>query len=222
MLFSAISAADPASLIEQLAQDWPAGDLQLVGDGLVWALDAGADATELARRCVRELRDRSNWGDDVLAEQLESRLGGDAARLPRLAVDLDDLADVLEGDPADGGGYIDLTTGEVLPEFSWEYLLEEGSLTPDEAEDPDRWLRVDCQGSRSGFGDMADFVATVEDEQLARDLDRALRGRRPFRAFKDTLMDSDVHSDVWFAFTNERKRGRARDWLATQGYHVEL
>lgn len=100
MLFSAISAADPASLIEQLAQDWPAGDLQLVGDGLVWALDAGADATELARRCVRELRDRSNWGDDVLAEQLESRLGGDAARLPRLAVDLDDLADVLEGDPA--------------------------------------------------------------------------------------------------------------------------
>lgn len=94
------------------------------------------------------LRERGWRGDDELAEALESRLGNGPARLLRpLPVDLESLATALEGDPGQGNGAIDLTTGEVWQGIGGAYFEPEEDLDFD---DPDRWLLVPCEGSGRG------------------------------------------------------------------------
>jgi len=55
------------------------------------------------------------------------------------------------------------------------------------------------------------------DEDLADRLDRALGGRGPFRRFKDELADVPDELARFQRFTDDRRRGRARQWLAESG-----
>ena len=126
-------------------------------------------------------------GDQELADSLEARLGTAPSRLLRpLAVDLEELATVLEGDPIYGGGRIDLQTGEVWPKAAIEYAEEIGEENEDEADDPDRWLRVDCEGSRPGYLDMEWFVSDIDNPEIADRLRIAISGRGAFRRFKSS------------------------------------
>jgi hypothetical protein len=218
-LRGALYRADGRALVVALSTaDWDAV-LQLAGDGLLVALGQGVDgAPLLAGRCAAALRERAWEGDDDLAEQLEAALGQQPAPLLRpLPVDLEDLADVLEGDPADGGGRIDLHTGEVWPQSAIDYAEETGEEDADE-ENPDRWLAVWCEGSREGYGDMEDFIVTVADDEQADRLSIAITGRGAFRRFKDVLSRWPEEFERWHAFSDERKRGRARSWLVDAGY----
>ena len=64
---------------------------------------------------------------------------------------------------------------------------------------------------------MADFVATVSDDTLAGGLERALHGRRAFRRFRDELSAYPEELTRFRLITDERRRGRARTWLAGRG-----
>jgi hypothetical protein len=195
----------------------PADCLQFAGDGLVIALGRQAPgAREQAQDWVGRLRERGWDGDDELADQIEARLGSGAAPMLRpLPVDLEELSSVLEGDPANGGGRIDLRTGEVWPDFVFENL----EIDIDEKDD-DHWLAVRCEGSRAGYRDMQRFVDTLPDPEQRDRLDRALRGRGAFRRFKDVLAGWPDDVTRWHSFSDERQRGRARAWLADHGYAV--
>jgi hypothetical protein len=118
---------------------------------------------------------------------------------------------------AGDGGRIDLRTGEVWPQSAIEYAEETAEEDADE-EDPDRWLAVWCEGSEDGYQDMEDFVATVADDEQAERLSIAISGRGAFRRFKDVLSRWPEGLQRWFAFSDERKRGRARSWLIDAGY----
>jgi hypothetical protein len=218
-LRGALYRSDGRALVVALStENWRAA-LQLAGDGLLVALDQGMEeAPLLANRCAAALRERAWEGDDDLAEQLEAALGQRPAPLLRpLPVDLEELADVLEGDPAYGGGRIDLRTGEVWPQSAIEYAEETAEEDADE-EDPDRWLAVWCEGSGEGYQDMEDFVATVADDEQAERLSIAMSGRGAFRRFKDVLSRWPEGLQRWYDFSDERKRGRARSWLVDAGY----
>ena len=196
--------------------------LQLAGDGLSAALIQDVEgAPELARQLVDLLRQREWTGDHELADQLDDQLGsGPAPMLRPLLVDLDELADILEGDPLHGGGRIDLTTGEVWAQAAIEYALETGEEDEDSADDPERWLPVYNEGSREGYRDMELFIASVEDPDRADRLARAIAGRGAFRHFKDELAQSPGELERWYALSEERQRGRARSWLTEAGYRV--
>jgi len=196
--------------------------LQMIGDGLVAALtDHVEGAAEVAAAVAARLRDRAWMGDDELADQLESRLGTIPAPMLRpLAVDLEELAMVLEGDPASGGGRIDLHNGDVVPDVAFEYLAEIGQEPDEDDQDPDRWLHVSCEGSRGGYRDMERFIDTLSDARLADRLSDAIRGRGAFRRFKDVLSNYSEEFTRWHGFADERQRGRARAWLADEGYCV--
>ena len=99
-----------------------------------------------------------------------------------------------------------------------EYAQEMGE--DDDADDPERWLWIHNQGSRAGYRDMVDFVRTVADPGRADRLEIALQGRGAFRRFKDVLARWPGELERWFAFSEERQRGRARAWLAEEGYTV--
>ena len=123
-LRGALARGEGAAVVHLLgSRPWPEDCLQLAGDGLRVALGQHvAGAEDLARECVTMLRAREWDGDDDLADALEAQLGTGPARLLRpLAVDLDELAMVLEGDPLQGGGRIDLISGEVWPQAALDY-----------------------------------------------------------------------------------------------------
>ncbi len=223
-LRAAVYRGDGRAVVELLRGVGTDDDsLQLAGDGLIAAVMQRVDgAAELARGLVVGLRQRGWDGDDELADQLEAQLGsGPAAMLRALPVDLDELAGILEGDLS-VGGRIDIRTGEVWPQAAIEYALETGEEDEDTADDPERWLPVDGEGSREGYRDMELFIASVEDPGRAERLAIAIRGRGAFRRFKDELARWPGELERWHALSEERQRGRARSWLAAAGYRVLL
>jgi hypothetical protein len=195
----------------------PDGPLQLVGDGLLVALSQGvAGATDLAAACAASLRDRGWRGDHELAAHLDAG-PAPAPRLRPLPVALDELADVLESDVVHSGGRIDLLTGEIWREGDVEYAETMGEHTSDHR-DPERWLVAEHLGPGESHVDMELFVEREADPERAELLADALLGggaRGPEGAVLDRWTD-DV--DRWHMFSDDRRRGRARAWLASAGY----
>ena len=200
-LRAAVAQRDLAA-IGELCEDRGLDDvLQLAGDVLV-----DAPESALAREFAARLRRRGFDGDADLADALDGRSGD----LRPLAVDLEDLASILEGDSVHGGGRIDLTTGEVWPGSPYDDHVDADD------DDPERWLWVEAS-SRDGWGDMADFVETVADAPLAERLDRAIHRPRAFRRFRAELDEQPDEFTRFHRFADERQRGRARRWLAERG-----
>ena len=217
-LRSLVVRGDGPGLVAALSEGpWPADSLHLIGEGLLAAVRSGADGSaELALECVNALRERRWDGDRELVEVLDAALGNGPTPLLRpLPVDLEELSMILEGDPVQGGGRVDLATGQVWPQSALDYAEESGEAEDD---DPDRWLWVECEGSRSAYQDMVGFIEGIDDPNLVDRLARAISGRGAFRRFKDTLFDRPDLMTQWHAFSGDRHRGRARSWLAAEGY----
>lgn len=220
-LRGALARGDCGALVGLLNQEaWPEHALQLIGDGLLTALATPTNgAAELALRCIDALDDRGWDGDIELVDQLGGSLGrGPTPLLRPLPVDLEDLAGVLEGDPSYGGGHVDLQTGQVWPQFAIDDVEEFGEDDPDDGDDPGRWLWVSSQGSRPGYRDMELFIDGLDDADAADRLSIAISGRGAFRRFKDVVARWPDLFDRWSDFSEDRRRGRARAWLAEAGY----
>jgi Uncharacterised protein family (UPF0158) len=212
-LHAAVFMGDGARVVEVVRGRLPGETLQLAGDGLLDAVAQGAPgATELAAQCAAALQDRAWHGDEELASQLLAVLNQGATPMLRpLPVDLDQLADLLEGDPRQGGGWIDVETGDCWPELA-EYE------TNKDDEDERRRLYVECEGSRDSYRDMERFIETVDDPAMVDRLEIAISGKGAFRRFKDVLSRWPEELQRYLQFSEERKRGRARAWLAAEGY----
>jgi hypothetical protein len=214
-LRAACHTADGPSLLALLRTHDPADVLQQCGDALTAAVFRGVPgARETAIACTATLRARGRPGDEVLAEQLDTVGGGAVSVLRPLPVHLEELSSLLEGDPAWGGGRIDLNTGECLPAVA----DTEESWDEEEPEGTERWLHVPCEGSRDAYRDMEDFITTLDDQDLARFLGIAIQGPGAFRRFKDMLATSPAQLQQYWLSAAERQYGRARAWLADQGY----
>ncbi|WP_281362994.1 UPF0158 family protein [Gordonia asplenii] len=209
---------DPARLVELLSDRSLHDIAQLIGEAVLRALDANIPAAhELATRLVKTLNARRWAGDDELSTAVNSALGvGPAPTLPTARVDLEELSAALE-DGRGEGGRLNVTNG----------LLWHGDpsyYSDDELPDfeSDDWLFVGSLGSRESYRDMEIFISSLTDADLAAQLDRAITGRGAFRRFKDVLFDRPDERFAYYLLTNERKRGRAREWLAFVGYRVAL
>jgi hypothetical protein len=218
-LRGAVYRGDGVAVVRLLGTGGEAS-LQTAGDGVAIALSQQVDgARRLAVDCIASLRERDWIGDAELADQLDGLAGtGPTSLLRPLPVDLEELSEILEGDPLTAGGALDLHTGEV-----WHRSVVEdgGDVEAPDLDDADRFRWVDGD-SRDGYRDMADFIDTVPDQRLGDRLSDAIRGRGAFRRFADTLRrESEDELTRWFEFAGERKRGRARAWLADVGYRVE-
>jgi hypothetical protein len=62
-----------------------------------------------------------------------------------------------------------------------------GAEDEDESDDSDRWLWVDCEGTRRGHRDMEWFISDIDDPEIGDRLSIAISGRGAFRRFKNTL-----------------------------------
>lgn len=208
---------DAAGAAEAVAGAVGVGLLQTAGPlALLARQRIVVEAEAAVESLVAALRDREWPGDAELIAQLTATASGAGPGRRPIAVDLDQLADVL-GDQR--GGYLDLSTGMTWP----VELVEDDQLDDvDPDDDPERWLDVPGEGSRDAWRDMADFTDELTDPRVRDDLRAALDGRGAFRRFQRALDRHETYRVHWRVFSTERRAGRARAWLAEEGYEPVL
>ncbi len=80
-----------------------------------------------------------------------------------------------------------------------------------------RYVPLPPADSHEAYEDMVDFIATITNRRIREQLAEAITGRHPFRRFKDALLNFPQERERWFAFSDERQRERAVDWLESIG-----
>src|SRR6266566_5309360 len=86
----------------------------------------------------------------------------------------------------------------------------------DEADDPDKWLWMHCEGSRDGYKDMELFIGTVRDPGRADRLEIAISGRGAFRRSPRGGPDRRLQP----AETNGRSRDRT--WVDEEDAFTDI
>ncbi|MEZ5084809.1 MAG: hypothetical protein R2722_00665 [Tessaracoccus sp.] len=196
--------------------------LQQVGSGVPMALEQRRQEAEpIALSVINRLMSRGFPGDQELADDLLAHLRGEKLPGRVLPIDLEALSGVVEGGSEfEAGGYLDLHTGEVIPEFlTDEAMVGEDDVVDIDA-DPGRWLYLENTGSRPGWQDMAAFAARQADPELRERLEWAIEGRGAFRRFRD-LINREGVADEWYVFATDRQHGRARELFASEEIRAE-
>ena len=215
-LLAALNTADGPRAFA--AADEHTGSLQLVGDGLLLALEQSIEgADDRARHLAARLRERDWPGDFELAQELDR--DADAKALTPLHVDLDELCDVLDQGHGVAAARIHFATGAIWTAATIENSLDAGIDISDLDHD-DRWLPVNPEGSGEAFHDMGQFLQEISEPDLRQRIQRTLEGRGAFRRFRDALEHYPHLEDRWLGYRDDRRRGRARAWLAAHGYRA--
>jgi len=126
----------------------------------------------------------------------------------RLPVDVGFLSMLLQNSDPAYAWYLDSATGDLVN--------EDGVDIPEDPEEAGL-IFIEAWPSWEGYNDMEDFIVTVESEELAGKLSRAIKGRGAFRYFKDVLHDYPDEQARWFEFRDSRERERTLEWLAGVG-----
>ena len=124
------------------------------------------------------------------------------------------LAFTSNADQWDEAWFLDKETGEL-----W-LNNDDVDEVPDDLEDNPRYLPIEAMASHNAFQIMEDFVDELGDNPEAVVLQAALNDRKPFRHFKDALLNYPELRDRWFAFEETRLNRLAEAWCEEQGIVV--
>ena len=138
--------------------------------------------------------------------------------MTRLTIRADELIMAFEGFGTELQHFFDRQTGEVLTVF--EDMDEEDAERLDA--DADRFLFIEPVPSYVGYEVMSDFVDTMPDGKVPRELARALQQRRPFRRFKDVLLNYPAVREDWFRFHEQAFMKIIQEWLDDHGVEATL
>lgn len=141
-----------------------------------------------------------------------------APPMPKLKVNRDDFVLALTShfELSDTNSYLDTETGEFL--LTGEDVDAE---TPEDIDDNPRYLWIEPIEAHESFRIMEDFVAGVSDAEAAARLADALGRPKPFRRFKDALLDYPALRQAWFAFESAAHASLAQAWCEANGIEVE-
>lgn len=137
----------------------------------------------------------------------------------RVAVSWSDLELAFTWRMEEGGHYLDLETAEVVTVTATEDD-ELGQEEIDAGIQEGRFLWIDPIESSVQFRWMEEFVDTLRSERLRERLVEALRGRQPFRRFKEELIEAPAQRERWFLFQRDRVREAIRDWMEENGLEM--
>ena len=138
-----------------------------------------------------------------------------------MLVNADELIMALESADSEVEWYLDLRSGAVVPIVG--DLLDEGPSMAEALEaEPDRFFAIDPISSHEAFGIMEAFVTGLPQGAPTTRLAAALGQRRPFRHFKDALLEWPHIREQWSRFHNARMRQVAEEWLTENELSVQL
>lgn len=111
--------------------------------------------------------------------------------------------------------YIDLFKGEVVsPDVDDDIGYED-------LENEDRYFPIEPITSHEGYQIMQDFAVSVESDEIRDHLFVVLEGKKPFRNFKDTLVDYPDIEKIFYEYKDNRLKEILREQLAECGYDLE-
>ena len=133
-----------------------------------------------------------------------------------LNIDLIELEDALQG-VAPGHYYLLPKSGRIIFIGSEEMddESEEQTVPGDE-----EVLPIDALDSRTRFRWMEDFIDTVHSIAAQNALRDALRHKKPFRSFKDALMEFPQLRKNWFQFDALKVKTEAVDLLESLDFEI--
>jgi hypothetical protein len=213
-------ARDAHAVTSLLARELPRDGLQHAGDAVLAVVIHGPtpELHLVVAALVETLQERSWEGDDDLADALEHALGGRQSSLKPLGVELDAMAEALG--EAGSESLLDLQTGEVWLEPVIEYSRDSDEDV--DFDEPDRWLAILGGTSHESYRDMQQFIATLEDDDLAERLTDVIDGKGASHRFL-ALLEKRAPETLtrWHRYHEDAQIGRARSWLADQGYRAQ-
>ncbi len=111
--------------------------------------------------------------------------------------------------------YIDLFKGDVVsPDVDDDVSYED-------VENEDRYFYIEPITSHEGYEIMQDFAASVESDEIRGHLFDVLERKKPFRNFKDSLVDYPDIEKSFYEYKDNRLKEMLRDQLAERGYELE-
>lgn len=130
--------------------------------------------------------------------------------MTRLEIDPDDLIQAMTwtSEMLENSFYLDSETGAVLLDSP-----DSDELPEDYGDDP-RYIYIEPTESHLAYETMQDFVDTLPEGRLADALQHALAGHKPFRQFKDILLDYPEARENWFRFKADFEMRQAAAWCA--------
>lgn len=128
--------------------------------------------------------------------------------MTQLEIDPDDLIQAMTwtSEMLENSFYLDSETGAVLLDSP-----DSDELPEDYGDDP-RYIYIEPTESHLAYETMQDFVDTLPEGRLADALQHALAGRKPFRQFKDALLDYPEARERWFRFNGDFEIRQAATW----------
>lgn len=111
--------------------------------------------------------------------------------------------------------YIDLFKGEVVsPDV-------DDNIGYEDLENEDRYCLIEPITSHEGYKIMQDFAVSVESDEIRDHLFVVLEGKKPFRNFKDTIVDYPYIEKNFYEYKDNRLKEILREQLAECGYELE-
>lgn len=140
--------------------------------------------------------------------------------MSKITVDIGMLTIAMESNDGEGEWYLDKVTGEII--LFTDYVNDEIREKRQQLEDdPERFLLVEANPSQDAFKLMEEFVESITNESIQKVLFRALSERKPFRRFKDELLNFPEVRQPWFAYKKDHEEKIAREWLEANDIQFE-
>ena len=130
----------------------------------------------------------------------------------KIPIDLEQLCCAFEDDRSVLEYYLDLETGTIL--FTSELDPEEAPLRLEQLEDEcERYLPIPHLSSHESYQIMEDFIETVANKILKKNLAIAIAGKGAFARFKGVLLEYPSERERWFKFKKEKVMNEILVWL---------
>ena len=140
----------------------------------------------------------------------------------RVQIDLEDIMVAMQTHDFDVSHYLDVTTGAILLVKDGMVNDLEGDIDDLLDEEPDRYRLVEPVESSTAYKVMEDFIDALPHGVAQTVLRHAIEKPKPFRGFKDALVELTEAQDQWVEFELKAYRRYAEKWLQLEGIEATL
>lgn len=140
----------------------------------------------------------------------------------RLQINLDLFVTALDNHGIELQYFLNVKTGHILIAGDGTVDGEEADIDDILDENPDLYLEIEGIPSSKGFRVMEQFVQDIAPFEAKDALWRALEKPKPFRQFKDALVEMEKVQEKWVTFEAAAYLEFAKAWLKENGIKADL
>lgn len=133
--------------------------------------------------------------------------------MEKVTVNIEDIADALEMTMDGWEQYLNMETGETvsLSDGMWSDRDDEDEALAEEIDTTDKYVRLPNQYDIHEYEIMEEFAYATPNPSHQEKLLRALRGRKPYRSFKDEINYLGI-SESYYAWRTILLCKQAKNW----------